>query len=197
MFLYTHLTYRSSFHVRENMQLLTSFKKFLIRIYLLYRGDSLWQFQIGLYCILVRSPPLSLFLDHFPTPFKVIARVLFHISILSLSTIFPHLNLLHLPSHSQKYHPPHTIYCTYFTDLSFVVNIKSKFKGVSQCISAESILYFGPFNPFHYSSLPLYFPPHFSTAFNTCPYIFYLHRSFTILLMFYPSLFLSLLPWVP
>jgi hypothetical protein len=28
---------------------------FLIRIYSFYRGDSLWQFQIGLYYILVRS----------------------------------------------------------------------------------------------------------------------------------------------
>jgi hypothetical protein len=41
---------------------------FFIRIYLLNRRDSLWQFQIGLYCILLRSPPPSLPLDlTFPT----------------------------------------------------------------------------------------------------------------------------------
>jgi hypothetical protein len=37
------------------------------------------------------------------------------------------------------------------------------------------IPFFGPLNPFHYSSLPLYLPPHFSTAFGTHPCILYLH----------------------
>jgi hypothetical protein len=50
------------------------------------------------------------------------------------------------------------------------------FKGVSLCIPVVSRLYFGPFNPFHYSSLPLYLPPPFSTAINIHPYILYLHR---------------------
>jgi hypothetical protein len=33
------------------------------------------------------------------------------------------------------------------------------FKGNSQCTPEVGILYFGPFNPFHYSPLPLYLPP--------------------------------------
>jgi hypothetical protein len=32
------------------------------------------------------------------------------------------------------------------------------FEGVSQCIPVVDILYFGPFNPFHYTPLPLYLP---------------------------------------
>jgi hypothetical protein len=95
---------------------------FFIRIYLLYKGDSLWQFQIGLYYTLVSSPPPSL-LSHLPAPLKAIARcffVLFHISIWSPSTIYLYRNLLHSPSLSHKYPPP---YCTYFTVLSFVINI--------------------------------------------------------------------------
>jgi hypothetical protein len=45
-------------------------------------------------------------------------------------------------------------------------------------------------------SLPLYLlPPHFSTAFNTHPYVFYLHiLCFMLLLMLCHSLFLSLFP---
>jgi hypothetical protein len=36
------------------------------------------------------------------------------------------------------------------------------FKGISQCIPAMNILYFGPFIPFHFSPLPLYcLPPFF------------------------------------
>jgi hypothetical protein len=58
--------------------------------------------------------------------------------------------------------------------------------------------YFGLFKPFHYSPLPLYLPPPFSTAFNTHPYILYLHiLCFMILLMHYHSLFLSLFPQDP
>jgi hypothetical protein len=33
------------------------------------------------------------------------------------------------------------------------------FKGVSQCMPTVGTLYFGLFNPFHYSPLPLYLPP--------------------------------------
>jgi hypothetical protein len=33
------------------------------------------------------------------------------------------------------------------------------FKGMSQCMPTVGILCFGLFNPFHYSPLPLYFPP--------------------------------------
>jgi hypothetical protein len=57
------------------------------------------------------------------------------------------------------------------------------FKEVSQCIPAVSILYFGPFSPFHYSPLPLYLQAHFSTAFNTHPYILYLHLLWCVILL--------------
>jgi hypothetical protein len=100
--------------------------------------------------ICLTSPPLSLYLILFPSTLKAIARglfVLFHISIWSPSTIYPHLNLLHSPT-------PDT-HCTYFT-------------GVSQCIPARGIFYFGPFKPFHYSPLLLYLPtPYHSIAENS------------------------------
>jgi hypothetical protein len=37
------------------------------------------------------------------------------------------------------------------------------------------VLYFGLFNPFHYSPLPLYLPHPIFQVFNTHPYILYLH----------------------
>jgi hypothetical protein len=49
--------------------------------------------------------------------------------------------------------------------LSLLV-LKSMFKGVYQCIPAVSIFYFGLFNPFHYSPLPLYLPPPFVSSFQ-------------------------------
>jgi hypothetical protein len=64
-------------------------------------GNSLWKFQIGLYYILVRSPPPSLPLNPLSTQLKAITRdffVLFHIGIWSPSTIYPHLNsFIHPP----------------------------------------------------------------------------------------------------
>jgi hypothetical protein len=63
------------------------------------------------------------------------------------------------------------------------------------------ILYFGPFNPFHYSPLPINLP-HLPPFFNNFQYtslkplptqMLY----FMILLMFYHSLFLSFFPHVP
>jgi hypothetical protein len=47
---------------------------FFIRIYSLYREDSLWQFQIGLYCTLVRSPQ-SLPLDPSPPLLELLQEV--------------------------------------------------------------------------------------------------------------------------
>jgi hypothetical protein len=65
-------------------------------------GYSLWQFQIGLHCTLVRLSPASLHPPQLPpTPLKAIVRgfiVLFRICIWSPSAIFPHLHLLHSPS---------------------------------------------------------------------------------------------------
>jgi hypothetical protein len=53
-----------------------------------------------------------------------------------------------------------------------------------------SPLYFGLFNPSHYSPSPLHLPsPHFSPAFNTHPYILHLHILwYAISLMLYHSL---------
>jgi hypothetical protein len=59
-----------------------------------------------------------------PHTTKAVARdffVLVSISIWNPSTIFPHLNLLHSPFPFHKYPPTH---CTYFTVLSFVINIQ-------------------------------------------------------------------------
>jgi hypothetical protein len=64
------------------------------------------------------------------------------------------------------------------------------FKEVSQCMPTVSIIYFGPFNPFHYSPYPLpHTPPPFFIAFNTHPHIIYLHiLCYVTLLMLYHSL---------
>jgi hypothetical protein len=95
--------------------------KIFIRIYSLYRQDSLWQFHIGLYCTMVRSPIPSLPLYPLSAPLQAIPRcfiILFHKVIWSLSTIFLHLNLLH--SLSLLPQVPATC-CTSFTVLSFII----------------------------------------------------------------------------
>jgi hypothetical protein len=157
----------------------------------LYRGDSLWQFQIGLYCTLVRSPLPSLPLDPFPSPLQTIARgffVLFHMGMLNPSIMFLYLNLLRSPS--RKY-PPTTpvLHCC----VSLLIS-KSTFKGVSRCTPTVGVLYFGLFNPFHYSLLPLTSHPPFFNSFQYTSYILYLHRcyafwycGFSIILFSFPS----------
>jgi hypothetical protein len=113
----------------------------------------------------------------FSSPLKVIARgffVLFHISIWSPSTIHTHLNLLHSPRHSLKY-PTHIHPVPILQSCLLLLIFKLTFKGISQCIPTMRIFYFGPFNPFHYTSLPLYLPPPI-TAFSAHPYILYLHN---------------------
>jgi hypothetical protein len=55
---------------------------------------------------------------------------------------------------------------------------KSMFKGVSHCIFAVGILYCGLFNPFHYSSLPLYLPS--PTFQQLSVHIQYLHRCYVL-----------------
>jgi hypothetical protein len=81
---------------------------FFSRIYLLYSCDSLWQFQICLYCTLVRSPPPSLSLHTLPVSLKAIARgfFVFCVGIWSPQTIFPHLHLLCSPSCLPLVSPP-------------------------------------------------------------------------------------------
>jgi hypothetical protein len=71
------------------------------------------------------------------------------------------------------------------------------FKGVSQCMLAVGVFYSGPFNAIHYSPLPLYLPPpSFSTAFNTHPYILYLHRCY-VLWYYWCSIILFSFPSIP
>jgi hypothetical protein len=57
-----------------------------------------------------------------------------------------------------------------------------------------SILYFGQFNPFHYSPLPLSSHPHYATAFGTYGYILYCTNVMYFDIVDYHSLFLSFLP---
>jgi hypothetical protein len=70
--------------------------------------------------------------------------------------MYRHLSLLPSPSLLPLV-PPHTapILQSWFSLLIF----KLMLKGVSQCMSTVGVLYFGLFNPFHYSPLPLYLPP--------------------------------------
>jgi hypothetical protein len=70
------------------------------------------------------------------------------------------------------------------------------FKGISPCIPAVSLLYFGPFIPFHCSPLPLSSHSPFFHSFqymSWCPLPAQI-LCFTILLMLYHSLFLSSFP---
>jgi hypothetical protein len=134
-------------------------------------GGSLWQIQIGLYCILIRSPPLA------PTCFtKTIARGFFVLFPISYQVHQPYfitfISSIHHPTRSPHSHP----HCTYFTVLSLLlisINIQRVFS-IHSC-HAYTLLW-------SYQHLPLLFltsyPPtlHFSTIFNTCSYTFYVHR---------------------
>jgi hypothetical protein len=69
----------------------------------------------------------------------------------------------HIPSPSSpaftlpfyKYSPRH---CTYFTVLSFSINSEVNVQRVFHCIPSVRMLWFGQFNPFHYSPLTPYLP---------------------------------------
>jgi hypothetical protein len=60
------------------------------------------------------------------------------------------------------------IWCTYFTVLLSLSIPKSMFTGVSPCIPAANMLYFGQFNPV---TLPY---PHYLIAFSTYCYVLHL-----------------------
>jgi hypothetical protein len=82
----------------------------------------------------------------------------YFIYIWSPSTIHTQLNLLYfiLPTSTLPQHT-HT-YCICLQSCHSLL-IAKLFKGVFQCVTTVSILYFGLFNPFHYSPLPSYLPP--------------------------------------
>jgi hypothetical protein len=131
-----------------------------------------------IHCTLVRSP--HCFPHPLPASLKAIARifiVLFHISIWNPLTIFPHLNLFHSPSFLPQV-PSYTIPILQFY-LSLLIS-KLMFKGVSQYILTVSILYFGLFNPFHYSPLPLPSHPPFFNSFQYILLYFCLHRCYVL-----------------
>jgi hypothetical protein len=134
----------------------------------LYKGYSLWQFRIGLHCTLVRSPPPSpSHPDLLFAPLHAITRgftVLFCISIWSPSTIYPHLN----PLHSTPPFHKHIRTVLILQSCLLLLFPKSIFKGISWYILAVATYYFGQFNPFHYSTLPL---PSQPSLFNSFQYI--------------------------
>jgi hypothetical protein len=70
-------------------------------------------------------------------------------------------------------------------------------KGISLCIPAVSILYFGQVTPSIALPYPFSLTPHYSTTFNNIVLSSTFTDFFMILLMLYHSLFLSLLPQVP
>jgi hypothetical protein len=154
------------------------------------------QFRFGLYCTLVTSPPSSLFLNPLLAPLKTIAGgffVLFHIGMWSPSTIYPH-------HHSPFLFPLvlHTHTVPILQSCLSLLIFKLMFKGVSQCMPTVCTLYFGPFNPFHNSSLPLLFPPPIFQQLSMYILILYLHiLCYVILLTLSHSLLFSLFPQVP
>jgi hypothetical protein len=81
--------------------------------------------------------------------------------------IFSYLNILHSPSPFPQV-PPHTHTIPVLQSCLSLLIFKYMFKRVSQCIPTMSIPYFGPFNPFHCSPLPLYFRP---LIFNSFQYL--------------------------
>jgi hypothetical protein len=124
--------------------------------------------------------------------------LLFHKSIWSPSTICAHLNLHYSPS------PLPLVTCSPYPvpilqSWLSLLTFKTMFKGFFNVSHAVSIFYFGPFNHFYYSLLPLYL---LSPIINSFQYIsLYPLPSqmlcLMILLMLYLSLFLSTFPWVP
>jgi hypothetical protein len=89
----------------------------------------------------------------------------FRVSFLAASA----LNPLTSPSFTL---PPPTSTSSLYPLQSCLASLipKSKCEGLSRCVPAVSLLYFGPLNPFHCSPLP---PSHYSIAFHTHPYILY------------------------
>jgi hypothetical protein len=70
------------------------------------------------------------------------------------------------------------------------------FQGVSQCVPAMNLLYFGLFHPFHCSPLVLYHPLLFFNTFQYKPlYSLCSQMLWFTILMLYHSSFLSLVPW--
>jgi hypothetical protein len=124
--------------------------KIFMRIYLLYRGDSLWQFQIDLYLYVGEiaptfSPSRPLPCSHLKELQEVSLFYFIQVYEVHQSYSLTLIPFIHPPPF-QKYLPP-TV--SILQSCLLLLIFKSMFKGVSQCISAVGILYFGLFNPFH------------------------------------------------
>jgi hypothetical protein len=138
----------------------------------------LWQFQIVLYCILARSPQQSLPLNLLPTPLNTIARVsLFY--FISVHEVYQPYTLT-LISFIHPLPQVPSLHTTYFTILSFIMNILSQcskwFLNVSflwvyftLICSTSSITLPSPFTSH---------PPFFNSF--QYPYILYLHRWYVL-----------------
>jgi hypothetical protein len=95
-------------------------------------------------------------------------------------------------------YPPQTHTVPILQSCLSLLIFKSMFKRVSHCIPVVSILYFDSINTFHYSPFLCYLPTHIFNAFQYISlYLLPSQTIFMILLMLYPSLFLSVLSWVP
>jgi hypothetical protein len=101
------------------------------------------------------------------------------------------VSFFHLPP-SHNYPLTHTVPILQFCLL--VLISKSMLKEVSQCIPAESILNFGPFNPFHYSPLCLYLPAPIFQQLSRHVLFLYFHRCYVLwycwcprVLFYFPS----------
>jgi hypothetical protein len=147
--------------------------------------------------MLVRSPSSYLSLNPLPASLKAIAWgffVLFHISVWSSSTTYPHLNLLHLPFPFPLVpHHTHTLYLFYSPIFSLLI-LSQRSRGFSMYLHSEYTLLWS-IQPFPLLSLLLYLssPPLFATAFSTHPYIFYLHRCYVLWYYWCSILFFSFL----
>jgi hypothetical protein len=95
----------------------------------------------------------------------------------------------HIQTHTHTHTHKHTV--PILQSCFLLLIFKLMFKGVSECMPTMGVLFFGLFNTFCYSPLPLYL----LSAFSTHPYVLYLHiLCYAILIMLSHFLFLSFFP---
>jgi hypothetical protein len=106
-------------------------------------GDSLWQFQITLYCTLVTLPPPSRPLYPLPTSLRAIASVslFYFVYVYEVHQLYSltFISSIHPPTHSTKYAHTQTLYL-FYSPVSLLIP-ESMLTGVSWSIPAVSIFY--------------------------------------------------------
>jgi hypothetical protein len=111
----------------------------------------------GLYYTLIKSPPPSLPLNPSLPHLKQLqeASLFYLIRVYEVhqSCTLTLISFFTLP-HTTSTPPTVPILQSWFSLLIF----KLMFEGVSQCIPAVRLLFFGPFHSVHYSPSPLYLP---------------------------------------